>query len=601
MYKIIKKKGESLFLKINKAFFFSVFFFILMIFYSCEREYNYLSINPKLDAIYTSKNPYKSDIKTMSSESVGKKYYLCKVFGVLLFHTSKENNTLNNSIDSLLQEIDTISLEQYKNKIQTLVNSYYYNIDNAEIVHNKINLEENTNLSLNWLKDSVYINKETGNMLNRIIYTYNESQSVDSMLKQSNIGIVGYKTTPYSISSSKLPDKRDRLIGLFYYWNFVEYFYPYKTLLDNNWDDVLLESILDFESANSIVDYKKSIIKLISFLDDNHSIIHPQNLTSVFGEYVPNFRMVKIDSGFVVNKIRSKSLDNELIKVGDIILEIDSVDINKLATDLAPYATGANEYSKSRELNKLLVCKKNKTHIIKIKRDDSIFNQNIQFYNFQSLNKSERKEERFWENKNIAKKVSEGIGYVNINHLFEDNIESSLEKLHKFNKGVIIDMRGYPNGYTSSKLVNFVISRDTLIYCSYYPDINRPGLFRCQMGSSVLKIKGNKSYKRKIVLLVDETTQSHAEFLVMTMQTNPNVLVVGNTSSGTDGNVTGFTFPGNIEVKMTGLGILYPDFSQTQRKGVKIDSRITYSFSDISSGIDSWITKGIDVILEEYN
>lgn len=588
--------------------FIKIFFFVIMIlfgilvcvylYYSSKNEYNYTSIDPKTDKIYIDINSYDSDIREISSEQVGKKYYLCKVFGVLLFHNNKNNKILNDSVHHFLKDLNKIGLDAYKRRLNTLVKTYYKKIDKSVIKETQINLNDNYNISLKWIKDSIYIDNETSNMLNNIILNQNNINFSNPLLEQSNIGVVKYTDIPYA-SSKSFPDSHDRFLGLFYYWNFIEYFYPYKNLLDTNWDDVLLESITDFETITSVSNYKKNIIKLISHLDDNHSIVHPQNLTSVFGEYVSNFRMVKTDRGFVVNKIRSKSFDNEAIKVGDIILEIDSTDINKLYSDLEPFVSGANIYSKNREIAKLILCKKERDHTVKIKRNNEILYQKVSFFHYQEVNKSERKEERFWQNQNVSKQLSKEIGYININHLFEDNIDISLQNLHKFTKGVVIDMRGYPNAYVSSKLVNFVISKDKEMYCTYYPDIRRPGLFRYQIENSIFKIRGNNSYQKKIVVLVDDTTQSHAEFLVMIMQSNTNVSVVGNTSSGTDGNVTSFTFPGNIEVKMTGIGILYPDFSQTQRKGVRINHHVDYNLKDISNGLDSWINKGINLISKE--
>ena len=40
--------------------------------------------------------------------------------------------------------------------------------------------------------------------------------------------------------------KRNGLLELFRYWNYVEYFFPYKYETDQNWNDVLTEMIPKF-------------------------------------------------------------------------------------------------------------------------------------------------------------------------------------------------------------------------------------------------------------------------------------------------------------------------------------------------------------------
>ena len=45
--------------------------------------------------------------------------------------------------------------------------------------------------------------------------------------------------------------KRDmRLVGLFQYWNLINYFYVYKNSIEGVWDRILYESIPLFEKAD---------------------------------------------------------------------------------------------------------------------------------------------------------------------------------------------------------------------------------------------------------------------------------------------------------------------------------------------------------------
>ena len=45
------------------------------------------------------------------------------------------------------------------------------------------------------------------------------------------------------------PDTGYRLLSLYRYWNVIQYFSPYKNLLEENWNDVLTEFLPKFIKA----------------------------------------------------------------------------------------------------------------------------------------------------------------------------------------------------------------------------------------------------------------------------------------------------------------------------------------------------------------
>lgn len=80
--------------------------------------------------------------------------------------------------------------------------------------------------------------------------------------------------------------------------------------------------------------------------------------------------------------------------------------------------------------------------------------------------------------------------------------------------------------------------------------------------SSSNKIGSVNYYKGRIIILVNEWTRSFSEYLTMALQVNPRSITVGNSTSGSDGNVSLFTFPGKVLTTYSGIGIYYPDFLQ---------------------------------------
>lgn len=67
-----------------------------------------------------------------------------------------------------------------------------------------------------------------------------------------------------------LPNKEVRLLALFRFWNVIQYFFPYKNLMDKPWDEVLLEYIPRMEAVQSPLEYALTIAELATCCNDSH-------------------------------------------------------------------------------------------------------------------------------------------------------------------------------------------------------------------------------------------------------------------------------------------------------------------------------------------
>ena len=104
------------------------------------------------------------------------------------------------------------------------------------------------------------------------------------------------------------------------------------------------------------------------------------------------------------------------------------------------------------------------------------------------------------------------------------------------------------------------------------------------------------NYKAPIVIIVNATTLSQAEYTTMAFQSSPNVTVIGSMTAGADGNVSQISLPGGILTAISGLGVYYPDGTETQRKGVKIDMVMHPTIKGIKEGRDEILEKAIEMI-----
>ncbi|WNH07633.1 S41 family peptidase [Thalassobellus suaedae] len=129
------------------------------------------------------------------------------------------------------------------------------------------------------------------------------------------------------------------------------------------------------------------------------------------------------------------------------------------------------------------------------------------------------------------------------------------------------------------------------------PDLYYPGKFIWK-DKKTTGINNKDYYKGKIILLVNKNTISRSEYTVMSLQTAPNVLTIGNQIAGADGTVSSFELIGGYKTSMTSLGVYYQDFSETQRKGVKIDIEVQPTIHGIKAGRDEILEKAIKFVNE---
>jgi C-terminal processing protease CtpA/Prc len=94
-------------------------------------------------------------------------------------------------------------------------------------------------------------------------------------------------------------------------------------------------------------------------------------------------------------------------------------------------------------------------------------------------------------------------------------------------------------------------------------------------------------------VLVDEVTQSQAEYTTMAFRAAPQTMVIGSTTAGADGNVSQIPLPGGLRTMISGIGVFYPDKTPTQRVGIVPDIVVRPTIAGIKAGRDELVEEAI--------
>jgi carboxyl-terminal processing protease len=447
------------------------------------------------------------------------------------------------------------------------------------------------NLDLSFLYDSTLFSDQLISELDYIRKNRNQGKSYYASHKLLAIELDFSREKKYV--DSIFPSEEFRLYALARTWNMFNYFFPYKYLTDKNWNDVLTELIPEFKFAPDTVSYHMSALKLITNLNDSHAA----NFYSKYidqhknhGRYFPPFSGVIIDNKFIVTNFYNDSLAKiDDIQLGDVILKIDGIAIDNIIKTKAEYLPTSNNSTLLRDVSNFLFTGHTESLNITFEREGIIQNKSVSRYK----NDSELLD--FWPEKpKETYKILEGnIGYINMGTLEKKQVQSVVEELSN-TKALIIDIRNYPRG-TVYELAKYLSDSKREFVTFTRPNINYPGTYIFIRTKSCGK-SNNNPYKGKVILLVNENSQSHAEYTTMGLQTLPNVVTMGSQTAGADGNINYFDYPGmKYGGRYTYYGVYYPDGTETQRVGVKIDIEVKPTIEGIRQGRDEVLEKAIEI------
>ena len=191
-----------------------------------------------------------------------------KVWGFLKYYHPSAGSGDMNWDGEFLNNIDSVS----KIENNADANIFYLKwieslgkIDECKNCFEKVSDSLKYNLDLEWINDSVTFSKELKVMFNKILSNRNPSGNayVQYHFFSKNTKYSGEKV----YSDSVYPASGMRLLSLARYWNIIEYFFPYKYLIGQNWNNVLSEMIPEFRSApDTISDIQINISDLSGFL-----------------------------------------------------------------------------------------------------------------------------------------------------------------------------------------------------------------------------------------------------------------------------------------------------------------------------------------------
>jgi C-terminal processing protease CtpA/Prc len=443
---------------------------------------------------------------------------------------------------------------------------------------------------LAWINDEAELGADLVQQLNRIKAAKRTPEHYYVGFAPSVGNPVFRNEKPYAALA--YPDAGYRMLSLFRYWNMVQYFFPYRYLIGEDWKNVLHEFVPRFAGAKSELEYKLLLLELIGRVHDTHANIWQQDktLNAYKGANVAPFivRFVE-DKAVVIDSVNGELARNAVLKKGDAILSVNGKPVADIIKAKLPITPASNYPTQLRMIASDLLRSNETTIAVSYERDGVIQNANVMCYPPEQLNvEAYQKKEVCW------KFVADDVGYIypgTIKNAFLPELMMAFART----KGIVVDMRCYPSDFIVFSLSQYLIPETIPFVVFTGGNLLMPGLFT--FGKKIGAGGGAANfYKGKVVVLVNDITISQAEYTTMALRAAPNTVVLGSTTAGADGNVSGIVLPGGVSTMISGLGVYYPDGKETQRIGIVPDIEVKPTIKGIREHRDELLEKAIEVI-----
>jgi C-terminal processing protease CtpA/Prc len=370
-------------------------------------------------------------------------------------------------------------------------------------------------------------------------------------------------------------------------WNVFRHFFPYFTETNIDWDSKLKPSLNDAIPYQNEIEFKKTLEKLISKLNDGHGRVQYKKDNTI--GFLPLINWAMVEGKLVITGVFDENIK---LKPGDIVTKINGEIAEEVLKNNEQYISGATQQHKTyRNLLFTLWGAKNSELKLEINRNDKLISD-IKIIRTIPYKFYKKKYEDLNPN---FKQINTNVWYLNINKVEMNVIDSLMPQLTKATS-IICDLRGYPNGNTDF-LRHLITKADTLKEL-LPPQIlfpNQKNVFYKKDTSASFLTPIAPKINAKIIFIVDGRVISWGESYIMFVDHYKLATIVGESTGGTNGVINSFELMGNYSVITTGMKILKGNGKQHHGIGVLPTVPVTKTIKCVAQQKDEFLEKAIEL------
>ena len=452
-------------------------------------------------------------------------------------------------------------------------------------------LELVSTVDLAWTRDTILLGCDLSHLLQDLRYAERGENYYLRMGTMENgpgyhyLSLRNEKSYPTPQMDSGL-----NLLTLFRLWNVIEYYAPNRSLTLHPWDEVLSTYIPLMGVETDGRCFARLYMRLIRELNDGHAVAPVEML---FGQRMLPVWPLQAEGRLFVGYSGDSALER-----GDEVVAIDGEPISERLELLREYASRSNEASLRQALRFYGLCTRRDTAEVVRRRAGACDTLRVATVPYGSVSP-------LYDPAQLVQPpfrlLVDSVGYIYAGTFTREHLAEVGQTLPR-TRALIIDLRTYPMNVDGALIAlagQSLCTEPVVAWQTLHQTLALPGLFFRQEqwldnGFEEGAARCTETYKGRVILLVDEMTQSNPEFQAMAFQSCPQTLTIGSPTSGANGSIVWIPLPGQM-TSFSGVGTLYPDGTQPQTVGVRLDVEVLPTAEGLQAGRDEVLERALEL------
>jgi hypothetical protein len=416
-------------------------------------------------------------------------------------------------------------------------------------------------------------------------------------------------------NTSGFPSMGYRALAAAKMYTVIQHFYASKNGMSANWENAYRKAMSDFIAAKDSLQYWKAVAEFHALIKDSHGFIAKQDegfslrLNPIIqdrGAFVPPVFAGIVENKIVITGIFDKAVCKKIgINTDDVVLSIDGKDPMQMVEKSRKYQNAGNRGSQDFYLGSFVLFGK-EGEIKKLKIQDAkgqikqVMMPTLFEFKGNWLSDPYVSGMFSYNHKPTAKYLPGDILYVDITSgLTKSDIDSLFKPVRKI-KGLIVDIRGYPQGtylqlaeIFKDKMHNIspgITYKVVANLPASIPGVISVNRFGSQIPAEQYEVVYQTTNRRfalpfKFVVLINGSGQSNGDYIPFINRTEFRATLIGSPTAGAMTTFTNYTIPGNLRLWLSNGPI--------DRKGILPDIYVSPTIKGLLSGRDEVLQRAI--------
>jgi uncharacterized protein (TIGR03437 family) len=409
------------------------------------------------------------------------------------------------------------------------------------------------------------------------------SVSVPLTLYADSGGTLPHRPDPIFHCCAVGPDDRaTRLAGVTIAWNVAQHFYPYFDVIQTDWPATLANALRSAATDAGADNYFVTLSRMWAALHDGHGwVTGPQVnlLAPLIWDWAENQLVITV----------VKSGASPGVEKGDRVLRINGKAAEDALSNQQQLVSGATpQWILYRALLALVECP-NAAKTMQLEIEPYASPGTSRSIQLTCGTDNKWNEPRV----GVVAELEPGIMYLDLNNLTEDAWSKAVAAASNA-KGVIFDLRGYPQTFTYLEHLR----AQALGSAQWHvPTPAKPDRIDFTFQASSWELPPlQPAIGGRRVFLTNGRAVSAAETVMGIVENYRLAEIVGDTTAGTNGNINYVILPGGFSLGFTGMKVLKTDGSQHHGVGIHATIPSFRTRKGIAEGRDEVLARGVEIL-----